>query len=849
MRGWKVIASIILRQRIPILILVALATGFMWFNRSTERMHDFGKIIPQNDPDFIEYQEFRQEFGDDANALVVGLEGDILSREFFNEVYDLTDRLKEVDGVKNVVSIANASTLTADFNDETFQIERVAIRPAADDPEMDSLGKVIAGLPFYKGLLFDDSLRTTLIAVTIDSKRLDTDEKTAIVEGIANQCEISAKKLGIRLHYSGLPYIRYYIQQFIPKEMYLFLGLAVAVMAIALFITFRSVTAVIFPMLVIGIVIVFALGIMGLLGYKITILTAVLPALIAVIGVPNSIYLLTKYHFEYKKSGNKIRALVNVIQKIGVVTVMTNATTAVGFGVLAFTQINMLKEFGILAGLSVVVTFFISLLLIPIIFSFLPAPSERHIQHTERKMLLGAIKFLNFVVIKRRWMVYLITVSLTGVAIWGMSLLRPRSLMVDDLPRDENVISDLEFFEDRFGGVMPFEIVINTHRKQGILKRSNLKRLDEFQERMTRFKEISRSISILDLIKFSRQALLSGVAEEYQLPSSEEFLAIQSFARNSQNDSLFGQATIFDSTYSKARVKANVKDVGATRMAVIIDSLEKDLRDIFVLNQKPGRLKEGESYKLYGETDSFVVKYKGVEYQNGETFAVVDTNAHYDILSGEGKVDFADRIKITGTTKIFIKSNSFLISNLIQSLLIAFLVIAVLMALLFGSFKMVIIALLPNFLPLLLTAGVMGFAEIPLKPSTALIFSVAFGIAVDDTIHFLARFRYARKTGDTVIANAVSNSFKDTGVSMIYTSIILFFGFVIFAFSSYGGTEALGQLTSLTLLIALFTNLLLLPSLLISFKKDDEKVAEGWIDLEEKEDVEMIKEIIQGEDV
>lgn len=849
MRGWKVIASIILRQRIPILILVALATGFMWFNRSTERMHDFGKIIPKDDPDFIEYQEFRKVFGDDANAMVIGLEGNIMGREYFNAVYDLTDRLKKVGGVKNVVSIANVSTLTSNFEDETFSMQRVAIRPAVDDAEMDSLGKVIAGLPFYRGLLFDDSLRTTLIAVTIDSKRLDTDEKTSILENITAEAEITSKQLGVRLHYSGLPYIRYYVQQFIPKEMVLFLVLAVAVMAMALFITFRSVTAVVFPMLVIGIVIVWAMGIMGLLGYKITLLTAVLPALIAVIGVPNSIYLLTKYHFEYKKSGNKIRALVNVIQKIGVVTVMTNATTAVGFGVLAFTQISMLKEFGVLAGLSVVVTFFISLLLIPIIFSFLPAPSDRHIRHTDRKMLLGAIRFLNFVVIKRRWIVYLISLGLVVFSIYGMSLLKPRSLMVDDLPKDENVISDLKFFEDRFGGVMPFEVVVNTHVPQGILKRSNLKRMDEFQERMSRFPDISRSISVLDLVKFSRQALLSGVPSEYMLPSSEEFLAIQSFAKNSSNDSLLGQATISDSTLSIARIKASVKDIGAARMGVLVDSVERDLREIFVLNQKSGRLKEGESYKLYGDNDSFRVSYKGVEYGNGEIFAVTDTASTYKVLGGEGKIDFHDRVKITGTTKIFIKSNSFLISNLVQSLVIAFVVIAILMALLFGSFKMVVIALVPNFLPLLLTAGIMGFAEIPLKPSTALIFSVAFGIAVDDTIHFLARFRYARKTGDRIIADAVTNSFKDTGVSMIYTSIILFFGFVIFAFSSYGGTEALGQLTSITLLIALFTNLLLLPSLLLTFKKDDEKVSEGWIDLEEKDDVEMIQEIIQGEDV
>lgn len=848
MRGWKVIASIILRWRIPLLIVVTLATGFMWWNRSTERMHDFGKIVPQNDPDFIEYQDFRNEFGDDGNALVIGFEGDIFDKEFFNGLFDLTAELKEVSGVQNVVSMANAATLVSNQDKENFEMVRVITEKAGTEAEMDSIEKAITGLPFYEGILFNKTHDATLVVVTVDSKRLDTPEKKTIVGGITERADRMAKEVGVIAHYSGLPYIRAYITEFIPREMYFFLIAAVLVMAIALFVTFRSVSAVVFPMLVIGIVIVWALGIMGFLGYKITILTGVLPSLIAVIGVPNSIYLLTKYHFEYKKSGNQVRALVNVIQKIGIVTVMTNATTAVGFGVLAFTKIQMLKEFGILAGLSVVVTFFISLLLIPIIFSFLPPPRERHIKHTERKALHGAIRSLDFIVKKRRWLVYTLTACMTALSVIGMLRLVPRSLMVDDLPRDEKVISDLEFLEDRFGGVMPFEVVVNTHRPRGIMKRSNLKRMDKFQARMAEFPDVSRSVSVLDLVKFGRQALFSGVSTEYQLPSSEEFLAIQSFAKNSTLDSLVGQTSIFDSTYSKARIKANVKDIGAQKMAVLIDTLHRELIDIFVINTKTGRLKSNESYRLWGDSADFQIRYNGQEYANGEIFET-DTASTYEILGGEGKIDYADRVKITGTTKIFIKSNEFLISNLIQSLIIAFAVIAILMAFLFGSAKMVIIALLPNFLPLLLTAGIMGFFEIPLKPSTALIFSVAFGIAVDDTIHYLARYRYARKTGDTV-ENAVTNSFRDTGVSMIYTSIILFFGFVIFAFSSYGGTEALGQLTSLTLLIALFTNLLLLPSLLITLNKDEDKVAEGWITYEEEqeEEVERIQDFIQGED-
>ncbi len=848
MRGWKVIASIILRQRIPILIVVILATAFMWSVRGTEQMHDFGKIIPPSDPDFIDYQEFREEFGADGNGLVIGFEGDIFGLEFFNEIYKLTEVLEQIDGVTSVQSIANATRIIADYETESFQLQRIAERPASSEAEMDSLKKILTALPFYEGLLINKDNTVTLLLVTIDNDRLDTSEKSEIVGGISKAAYRTQERIGVEAHLSGLPYIRTFVNGFILEEMILFLGLAVLVMGIALFFTFRSITAVIFPMLVICIVIVWSMGMMGLLGYKITILTGILPALIAVIGVPNSIYLLTKYHFEFKRSGNQIRALVNVIQKIGIVTVMTNATTAVGFGVLYFTRIQMLKEFGVLAGLSVVVTFFISLLLIPIIFSFLPPPSQRHVKHTERKLLQGAIRFLDSTVQKRRWVVYGISLILVGVAVWGMNQLEPRARVVDDLPNDEKVISDLRFFEREFGGVMPFEVVVNTHRKRGITRRSILKGLDEFQTLMAGFPEISRAVSILDLVKFGRQAFLSNFPEEYVLPSSEEYSAIQAFTKNSQIDSLFGEIAIFDTTFSKVRIKASVQDVGAKRLGPIIDSLEQHLVDIFVVNLKPDRLKEGEKYKVWEGRDSFRIKYGNEVYTPGDIFEAGDTSMQYEILHGEGKIDFADKVKITGTTKIFIKSNDYLIRNLFQSLMIAFLVIAILMALLFGSLKMVIIALIPNFLPLVLTAGIMGILNIPIKPSTALIFSVAFGIAVDDTIHYLARYRLARKTGNGV-AEAVSNSFKDTGVSMIYTSIILFFGFVIFAFSSYGGTAALGQLTSLTLLIALFTNLLLLPSLLISFHKDEEQFADGWIDYdEERDEVEMIQDFMKGDD-
>ena len=862
-KGWHLIARFILKARIPILIFIGLVTAFMWYHRGTERMHDFGKIVPKNDPDFVDYMAFKEEFGEDGNVLIIGLDGDIFSKDVFNEIYGLTNDLKTVSGVTNVISIANAANIVADSEAERFDLVKIAKEPVPDQVVMDSLKKLILGLPFYNGLLMSEDNDATLVLVTIDPKRLDSSEKSEIVNNILDKADAAAKRMNIEPHYSGLPRVRAYITNFIPQEMIKFLVLAVLMMALWLFITFRSIWAVLIPMLIVAIVIIIAMGMMGLFGYKITIITAVLPALVAVIGLPNSIYLLTKYHFEFKRTGNKIKSLVLLIEKIGVVTVMTNATTAVGFGVLAFTKIQMLKEFGILAGLSVIVTFFVSIMLIPVLFSYLPPPGRKQMRHTDRKILRTAIEFLNRVVLNHRKWVYAFSLALTVASIWGLTRLKPRALMVDDLPKEGTVVSDLAFLENRFGGVMPFEIVVNTHRKGGITKYRTLKNLNEFQSRMKRFPEISRSLSVLDLFKFGRQALLSGVPKEYDMPSREELMILQFFMKNSKlslgdsGDTLSGsqkggasnplsKAKILDKDRAKARIKANVKDIGAARLTPIMDSLTQDLTEIFVRNSKSGNLKPDEKYRLYGN-DTFAIRYKGVEYHAGEVFET-DTSSTYEVIAGDGKIDFSDRFQITGTTKIFIKSNDYLIYNLIQSLLLAFVAIALLMALLFGSIKMVFTALLPNLLPLLLTAGIMGFAGIPLKPSTALIFSVAFGIAVDDTIHYLARFRLARKNGFGV-KESVSNSFKDTGVSMIYTSIILFFGFVIFAFSSYGGTAALGQLTSITLFIALFTNLLLLPSLLISFNKDEQVLAEGYMNYEdEREDVEAIREFFGDEE-
>lgn len=851
-KGWQAIARFILKQRIAILVFVVAATIFMWINRGTEMVHDYQKIIPKNDPEYVDYINFKKEFGEDGNVLAVGLRGDLFKLSTFQALYDMTETLGKAPGVKEVLSLTNLQDISMDSRKRRFQMSKVCSRRPSTQAEVDSIRQRISELPFYSGLILNDSMNVTALAVTIEPDRLNSKDKIKIVDGIIAVTEEYCQKAGLQSHYAGLPYVRVYMVKNLPKEMTYFLAGAIAILAFVLFLFFRSILAVLIPLMVVGIVVVWSVGLLGLFGYKISILTALIPSLVTVIGIPNSIYLLTKYHFEFKKTGNKIKSLVLVIQKIGIVTVMTNATTAVGFLVLALTEIRVLREFGIVAGLSVVVTFFISLLLIPIIYSFLPPPAKKHIKHIDNKGLNWVIKFLDNSVRNRRPAIFISTTALIAAGVFGMTKVVPVSYLVDDLPKDDRIYGDLKFLEKNFKGVMPFEIVIDTRERRGLNDLKTLKKINKLQERIQEMPEISRIISIVDIVKFSNQAYYDGSPVQYQLPVRNDFGDIRLAATRSKRDNDYRglDTTFVDTSLRKARLKGNIQDIGSIRMKGLMAKIQKEIDDLFVDSLVSGDLEKGVTYALRGD-DDFSITYAGNTYGVGDEFEA-GSDSTFAINAGIGKVDITDDTKITGTTKIFTKGNDYLIRNLLQSLLIAFVVIAILMALLFRSPKMVLVSLIPNFMPLLITAAVMGYFGIALKPSTALIFSVAFGIAVDDTIHYLARYRLARKTGDGV-AKAVSNSFKDTGVSMIYTSIILFFGFIIFAFSSYGGTKALGQLTSLTLAVALFSNLLFLPSLLRLLIKDTDPVEEGMIDFEqEKEDVEAMKELISvnenGED-
>ncbi len=761
---WTKIAHNIIKYRLSLLIILVIVTVFMGYHASkVEMSYDFANTVPDDDPDMIELKEFRALFGDDGNFVAIGLrDSAIFEIENFRKFQALALSIFQMDGITDAIGLPILKRLEKDTAETRFVLRDIFPKNIPGTQEdLDSMLRVAFDQKFYAGQIINEDNGALLMLATISKDILNTKNRIGLTDAIIEEGKQFTKETGIDLHYSGLPIIRSVIAGQVANEMKLFLFLSVLVTGLILLLLFRSWTAVVFPMIIIAVVVLWVLGTLALLDYKITILTGLIPPVIVVIGIPNSVYLLNKYHQEYLHHGNKMMAISRVVRKIGIVTLITNFTTAIGFLVLITTDIVILQEFGVVAGINIMATFLVSMILIPGVFSWMPPPSGKQLRHLKLRPFDKVLTLLDLLVHRHRIYIYVVTAIVVVISLFGMNKLQSISYIVDDIPEKSRIKQDLDFFEANFSGIMPLEVIVNTGVKRGVLQARTLEQIDEFEQFLDSLEHISKPVSIVSLIKASKQAFYNNNPERYSLPNNRERGYILRYMR-SQSDSSEILNSFVDSTSQTMRISLHVADIGSIKMEALINDV------------------------IQPEIDS-----------------------HFE--------DSGLDLVVTGTSPLFVKGNKFLVQNLRFSLLLAFLIISVIMGLLFSNFRMILISMIPNFVPLIITAGFMGYMGIPLKPSTALIFSIAFGISVDDSIHFLSKYRQELFANRFFVPVAVSKSLRETGMSMIYTSVILFAGFVIFAWSDFGGTVALGILTSITLLIAMFTNLIVLPALLLTF--------------------------------
>jgi hypothetical protein len=735
-----------------------------WVGSGVKLSYDNSRMLPSDDPTLVDYDAFKKRFGEDGSIFVIGVTNpEMFKLSEFNAWYDLTNDMSKIEGVEGVMSIAKAANIVKNDSLRKYDFLPLVQQKPTTQAEADSLKQKILSLKFYEGLLYNNESNTYLLAVTLNKQKLNDKGRLVITDNIVNRANAYTAQTGHQLHLSGMPYIRSVMARMVQNELFLFVFLSILIAAFILFLFFRSVKVVASSLVVVAISIIFTVGFINLFGFKISILTGVIPSLIVVIAIENCIYILNKYHWEYKQHGNKILGLSRVVQRIGFASLMVNIATATGFAAFILVSNQMLREFGIIAAISIMAEYVLCILLLPIIFSYMDPPTEKQLKHLDNKIFSILLdKIIYLIQYKRKW-IFSIAGVLLVAGIIGMLNMRTSGKVVDDISENNILYKDLKFFEKQFGGVMPIEISVDTKKKKGVMRLSTIEKIDELQDVVLQHKEFSKPLSVAELAKFAKQAYFNGNPEMYSLPNSQEKNFVLSYFPRKAEGQKHMLNSFVDSTQRYTRVSFQMADVSTTEMNRLLDSIRPKVAEIF----------PAEDYT----------------------------------------------VKITGNSLVYARGTEFLIKHLFESVLIAIGFISLLMALMFSSVRMIAVSMLPNIIPLIITAAIMGFTGVPVKPSTIIVFSIALGISVDNAIQYLSRYRHELKVTGNDITRSTLNALREAGFSMIYTSIVLVLGFSVFMVSRFGGTQALGMLVSTTLFIAMFFNIMVLPSLLLVLDK------------------------------
>ena len=766
---WNFVARQLLRNRIWVIVLIVAFTLFMasqWkYIRFTQTE---ANLLPDDHKDNIAYTHFLKTFGEEGNVIVLAVNKEaVFTIKNFKEWNNMMTSIQKNKEVELVVSFKELKQLVKNDSTQTFELN-----PFIDFSKVGQISylntkkeTLFKELPFYESLLFNKKTGTIRSVIYLKKNIVNKPaRKEFVLKKLLPAIEAFKAKTRVDLHVSGMPYIRTLNAQAIISEISLFIGATLLITSLIFYFFFRSFRTTLMAVFVVLIGVMWSFGLLGLLRYEITVLTALVPSLIVIIGIPNCIFLTNKYHQEARAHGNKAKALQRVLTKVGTATFITNVTTAVGFATFIITNNDLLKEFGIVTSINIMALFVLSLFVIPIFFSFMPIPKEKHLEHLERNYLVGFRDWIIRQVKYHNVKVYSVAIIVLIAGIIGVYEMKISGSVLEDMPKGTAFFEDIRFFEKEFNGVLPVEIMIDTKHKKGVMKMSTLKKMDELQQAIEEIPELSKPVSVVNLVKYAKQAYYNGNPDFYALPNSQEQAFILPYLKNaSKNTADNPLKTYVDKTGRYGRISTFMKEVGTDEMKKIEEKL----------NEKITKLFPKERYT----------------------------------------------VSITGKALLFQKGTSYLLDNLIESLIFAVLLTAGLIFFLFRSFKMILVALIPNLLPLLSTAGLMGYLGIPIKPSTILVFGIAFGLSVDDTIRFLAQYRQELKLNNWKIKKSIFKTLEEEGPSMFYTSIVLLFGFSVFTLSDFGGTIALGGLVSITLLFGMLTNLILLPSLVLSLNK------------------------------
>tara|TARA_B110000285_G_scaffold119810_1_gene135573 strand:+ start:10826 stop:13495 length:2670 start_codon:yes stop_codon:yes gene_type:complete len=843
---WQSLANLILRNRFTIIGIITLLTVFFAYHAATGLKLDnkYGILLPKNAEAKLDYDRFKSMFGEDGGTLVIAIQTDSLyTEERFLKWQELGDSILQYDGIESVISEATLYGVTNNRKEKKFDAHPVFSDTRFQDKSIDSIRREIKNNPLLEGLLYNSDENISLMMISVNEEFISHQKKSRVVLDVEAVAESYISYFGTP-KYAGLPHLRVIIGKQVLKEMYVFIGLLIVITSLLIYLFFRSLRVVFICMLIVGIAVIWSMGMIGVLNFNITIIMALIPPLMIVIGIPNCIFLITKFHQEILEHGNKVKALTRVIKKIGTATFLTNLTTALGFLTFVSTNSPKLMQFGVCAAINIILVFVISISVLPIFISLSSKPKTKHLKHLERNLAVGLLNSLVEITLNHRKWVYVATITLVVMSIIGMTRIKATGNLTGDLPKDHQISKDFHFIQDNFGGSIPFEIMIDYKEKSRLGKPKTLRKIEAIQKHYENDTLFSKLISYVDFLKAVNMAYHDNDSTKFRLVTKSRDLGkLKKYLDNSIEVNSGGSGIaineLVDTSNYVLRIRSQMKDIGSYEISDKADIMKLEIDSI--LNPDKAQLESlYSSYLASNETeylDTIIYENSSIFNSLSKILSAGNDDLQFEIDSDPkliksyySKAGFTENVRkainneyfdltLTGTSIVASNGTKYMVINLFTSLLFAILAISILMAILFRSWRMVLVSLIPNFIPLLFTAGVMGWFGIPLKPSTLLVFSIAFGISVDDTIHYLAKYRQELKTKQWDLKQCVIMAIREAGLGMFYTSIVLFCGFSMFSFSQFGGTQALGMLVSLTLLVAMITNLVILPTLLLSLDR------------------------------
>jgi len=746
----KLIKVILNHPKVILSILAAITLVLGTFLPKVKMDFSIEQLFSQNDPVINRFLNFREEFDGVDNRIFLLYESD---DPFSYKNLELNKKMvyafENIEGVSKVTSLTNIELFT--------EGGEYLLSPVYENipKSIDSLNiakERIISSDLLKNYLISEDGKVAAILIEVSDSFNEHESRESIVK------QIDELQLGTdwTWHQTGLPIIRTRYVQYMIADNITFLIPVLSMLILLLSLLFRSLVGLALPLIVVLLTIIWTLGFMTATGITINIISYIIPTLLMVVGISDSVHFLVKYYKTLHLLGDKREALTQSLQKIGTAIFLTSITTAIGFGALSMVNIEIVKEFGIFTAMGVFFAFIITVLFIPSSLMLLGKTPKTKLEAYSRGYRVKIVKKLITIVRGHPKKIIFTGITITIIGFFGALQINPHSKLLDDLRPGNTLLEDMRLAEDRMGSVLPVEIIITVDENenfQDIQDVAVISFTDELASYISKIPEIGKVVSVSDYLKAINQAMNDGDKSFYQVPLSREIISQYMLLYDSEFNSLI------NSDLTKLRIASQIKDIDSRRSAEI----EKEL-NTYIASVIP----EG--------------------------------------ISAE----------VTGTAFLALRTNNYLVKNLLGSFLVALIIITFLMIVLFRSVKMAFISILPNIIPMMVMAAVLGFLQIPLRPATAMTFAVAFGIAVDDTLHYLIRYRMELSKQHYRQAN--DSTMLGTGIAMMSTTAILSAGFLVLILSQFTPTVEFGMLSVITIVTALIGDLTFLPALLSQIK-------------------------------